>query len=114
MRPKDSRKRGGTAKATRGDLRRPHNGLELRGGSLARHWPTGHSSRRCRRTSGAGRGAAKLFIPGDDGGRVAEREGAGEIDGVVTAQAELLRQVARLPGESRVDPDQEKLVLDHL
>ena len=36
------------------------------------------------------------------------------MDRVVTPQAELLGQIAGLPGKGRVDPDQDKLILDHL
>lgn len=83
------------------------------------HWPTvgptgRQSGSRCDRAPGAGGGAAKVLVPGDDGGRLAERQGAGEMDCIVTTEAKLLRQVARLARERAVDADQEELILNRL
>ena len=81
---------------------------------MAHHWPTGNSGRGCGGAPAPGRGATELLVPGDDRGRVAERQRAGEMDRVVTAQAMLLRHVARRSRKRHVDADQEQLILDRL
>ncbi len=56
-------------------------------------------------------GALEILIPGYERGVCAERERAREMDGVVSAQSELLSKLARLPRERNVDPDQKQLAL---
>jgi hypothetical protein len=57
------------------------------------------------------RGALEILIPRYERGVLAERECACEMDGVVSAQREVLGQIARLPCELDIDPDKKELVL---
>lgn len=44
-------------------------------------------------------GAFQIFVPGDERGGRPERKSACEVDGVISAQLELLGKLSGLPGQ---------------
>jgi len=66
------------------------------------------------RASAASGCTFEVLVPGDERRIGAECKGARKVNGVVSAEFELLGKLTRLPRERAVDPDQCQLTLDRL